>query len=57
MSLKYQHSSWVVSHELSMLLLIQTFRQQHKHAIGFVLIKQQEFYVVYNAFDVAVVEL
>jgi hypothetical protein len=40
-----------------MLLLIKIFHQQHKHAISFVLIRRQEFCVVYNVFDVVVVEL
>lgn len=47
----------VVLHELSMLLLIKIFRQQHKHATSFESIKQQEFSVVYNVFAFVVVEL
>jgi hypothetical protein len=46
-----------VVHVLSMLLLIKIFHQQHRHAIDFVSIEQQESYGVYNAFDVVVVEL
>jgi hypothetical protein len=44
-------------HELSMLLLREIFHQLHRHAINFVLIKLQEFFVVYNVSDVVVVEL
>jgi hypothetical protein len=40
-----------------MWLLIEIFHQLHRHAINFVLIKLQEFSVVYNVFDVVVVEL
>ena len=44
-------------HVLSMLLWKEIFRQLHKHAISFVLIKLPEFFVVYNVFDAVVVEL
>jgi hypothetical protein len=40
-----------------MLLLREIFHQRHRHAINFVLIKLQEFFVVYNVSDVVVVEL
>ena len=57
MLMKYQYIHVLVLHELSMWLLTEIFHRQHIHAINFVLIKQQEFSVVYNVFDVVVVEL
>jgi hypothetical protein len=47
----------VVVHVLSMLLWKEIFHQLHRHARDFVLIELQEFFVVYNVFDVVVVEL
>jgi hypothetical protein len=44
-------------HGLSMWLLIKIFHQLHRRAINFELIKRPESFVVYNVFDVVVVEL
>ncbi len=44
-------------HGLSMWLLIKIFHQLHRRAINFELIKLPESFVVYNVFDVVVVEL
>jgi hypothetical protein len=47
----------VVEHVLSRSLWKEIFHQPHKHAKDFVLIELLGFFVVYNVFDVVVVEL